>query len=225
MSTNKQLATICAFIFSIAINLPAQTYFSLRLGGGFTDISGSERFQESLPPLLFISMEDQIVRHWSLGLGVEHQLGKKLFLSWTNSYYFNRSFELYTSGIVSVVAHRFDSWRSDLALKGAFANAFLIGSGLGFDYIHDSAFSYDGDNFFEGRQWYFDAPYFEYTAHLSFAYYYRRYMLELSYIKGLGYRDKEERILRPTNELNLTLIVQFKSPWADKARKRGKLRF
>lgn len=225
MNTNKQLAIFLALFFSIATELSAQTYFSLRLGGGFTDISESERFQESLPPLLFILMEDQLVRHWSLGLGVEHQLGNKLFLSWTNSYYFNRSFELYTSGFVPVVAHRFDSWRSDLALKGAFADAFLIGAGLGFDYIHDSAFSYDRDNFLKGRQWYFDAPYFEYTAHLSFAYYYRRYMVELSCIKGLGYRDREERILQPINELNLALIVQFKSPWADKVRKRGKLRF
>jgi hypothetical protein len=224
ISINKKLAIICALIFSTVISLPAQTYFSLRLGGGGTDINRGERFQE-LTPGLPSEMEDQIIPHWSIGLGIEHQLSEMLFLSWTNSYYNNRSFELYVPAFVPYLAHRFDSWRSDLAIKGGFADMFLVGSGLGLNHIHDMEFSYDRETFFDGSVVYFDAPYFEYTAHLSFAYYYKRYMLELSYIKGLGYRDKEERILQPINELNLTLIVQFKSPWADKARRRGKLRF
>ncbi len=70
-----------------------------------------------------------------------------------------------------------------------------------------------------------DHRYFEYTSHLSFAYWYKRYMVELSYIHGLGLRNREREMLRPINELNLTLIVQFKAPWSGKGRRGMELRF
>jgi hypothetical protein len=50
-------------------------------------------------------------------------------------------------------------------------------------------------------------------------------MVELSYIHGLGLRNREREMLRPINELNLTLIVQFKAPWSGKGRRGMELRF
>ncbi|MCI4646671.1 hypothetical protein [Phaeodactylibacter sp.] len=70
-----------------------------------------------------------------------------------------------------------------------------------------------------------DHRYFEYTSHLSLAYWYKRYRVELSYIHGLGLRNREREMLRPINELNLTLIVQFKAPWSGKGRRGMELRF
>ena len=54
---------------------------------------------------------------------------------------------------------------------------------------------------------------------MSLAYWYKRYMVEFSYIHGLGLRNREREMLRPINELNLTLIVQFKAPWSGKGRR------
>jgi hypothetical protein len=54
---------------------------------------------------------------------------------------------------------------------------------------------------------------------------YKRYRAELSYIHGLGLRNREREMLRPINELNLTLIVQFKAPWTGKGPRGTELRF
>ncbi|MEQ8706945.1 MAG: hypothetical protein RIC19_23635 [Phaeodactylibacter sp.] len=50
-------------------------------------------------------------------------------------------------------------------------------------------------------------------------------MVELSYIHGLGLRNRDREMLRPINELNLTLILQFKAPWSGKGRRGMELRF
>jgi hypothetical protein len=50
-------------------------------------------------------------------------------------------------------------------------------------------------------------------------------MVELSYIHGLGLRNREREMLRPINELNLTLILQFKALWSGKGRRGGSFGF
>lgn len=171
-------------------------------------------------------MEEQFLPHWSVGLSVEQQIYKALFLSWTNSHYFNRVFGIDVLSLTEfpIRFHRFDSWRTDLAIKRSFADAFLIGAGLGLNYIHNSEISVNGERYFEVTSYNYrenapDHRYFEYTSHLSLAYWYKRYMVEFSYIHGLGLRNREREMLRPINELNLTLIVQFKAPWSGKGRR------
>jgi hypothetical protein len=209
--------------------LHGQTYFSLRLGGGLTDIKGGD-YHIAEPRSDFYIVEEQFLPHWSVGLSVEQQIYKALFLSWTNSYYFNRVFRMDVLSLthVPISFHRFNSWRTDFAVKRSFADAFLIGAGLGLNYIHNPEISVNGEDYWEVRNLGGNAPdhrYFEYTSHLSLAYWYKRYMVELSYIHGLGLRNREREMLRPINELNLTLIIQFKAPWSGKGRRGMELRF
>ncbi|MBV6653069.1 MAG: hypothetical protein KI786_04905 [Mameliella sp.] len=209
-----------------ASTLHGQTYFSLRLGGGVTEIKGGDFHRVSSPS--FYEVRDRLLPHWSVGLGLEKQISEALFLSWTNSYYFDRVFEMSVFNIVGYSFHRFNSWRTDFAVKRSFADAFLIGAGLGLNYIHNPEISVTGEDYSEVSNLGGNAPdhrYFEYTSHLSLAYWYKRYMVELSYIHGLGLRNREREMLRPINELNLTLILQFKAPWSGKERRGMKLRF
>jgi hypothetical protein len=206
--------------------LHGQTYFSLRLGGGVTEIKGGDFHRVSSPG--FYEVRDRLLPHWSVGLGLEKQISEALFLSWTNSYYFDRVFEMSVFNIVGYSFHRFNSWRTDFAVKRSFADAFLIGAGLGLNYIHNPEISVTGEDYSEVSNSGGNAPdhrYFEYTSHLSLAYWYKRYRVELSYIHGLGLRNREREMLRPINELNLTLILQFKALWSGKGRRGVELRF
>jgi hypothetical protein len=221
----KRSFTALLLLLSVSA-LYGQTYFSLRLGGGLTDIKGGDFHTASLP--VYYEVRDQLLPHCSVGLGVEKQISEALFLSWTNSYYFDRVFEMSVFGHIGYSFHRFNSWRTDFAVKRSFADAFLIGAGLGLNYIHNPEISVDGENYSEVRNFEGNAPdhrYFEYTSHLSLAYWYKRYMVELSYIHGLGLRNREREMLRPINELNLTIILQFKAPWSGKGRRGMELRF
>ncbi|NRA52243.1 MAG: hypothetical protein HRU12_24205, partial [Phaeodactylibacter sp.] len=185
--------------------LYGQTYFSLRLGGGLTDIRGGD-FHTVGPRSEWYDVEEQLQPHWLVGLSIEHQLDKALFVSWTNSYYFNRVFGMDVYNTFDISFHRFDSWRTDLAVKRSFADAFLIGAGLGLNYIHNPEISVKGEDYSELRNLRGNTPnhrYFEYTSHLSLAYWYKRYMVELSYIHGLGLRNRDREMLRPINEFNL----------------------
>ncbi len=206
--------------------LYGQTYFSLRLGGGVTEIKGGDFHIASLPD--YYEVRDRHLPHWSVGLGLEKQVSEALFLSWANSYYFDRVFEISVFGAIGYRFHRFNSWRTDFAVKRSFADAFLIGAGLGLNYIHNPEISVTGEDYSELRNLGVNTPdhrYFEYTSHLSLAYWYKRYMVELSYIHGLGLRNREREMLRPINELNLTLVLQFKAPWSGKGRRGMELRF
>jgi len=212
-----------------ATALDGQTYFSLRLGGGLTDIEGGD-FHVAGPRPDWYDVDAQTLRHLLVGLSVEQQIGEALFFSWANGYYFDRVFRMRTDGIASINFHRFDSWRTDFAVKRSIADAFLVGAGLGLNYIHNSEISTDGKDYWKITSYNYrenapDHRYFEYTSHLSLAYWYKRYMVELSYIHGLGLRNREREMLRPINELNLTLIVQFKAPWSGKGRRGMELRF
>jgi hypothetical protein len=121
----------CTFIALLlllsASALHGQTYFSLRLGGGVTEIKGGDFHIASLPD--YYEVRDRHLPHWSVGLGVEKQVSEALFLSWTNSYYFDRVFEMSVFNIVGYSFHRFNSWRTDFAVKRSFADAFLIAIG------------------------------------------------------------------------------------------------
>ena len=221
----KRTLTALLLLLS-ATALHGQTYLSLRLGGGITAIKEGDFHRASSPG--FYEVRDRLLPHCSVGLGVEKQISEALFLSWTNSYYFDRVFEMSVFNIVGYSFHRFNSWRTDFAVKRSFADAFLIGAGLGLNYIHNPEISVTGEDYSEVSNSGGNAPdhrYFEYTSHLSLAYWYKRYMVELSYIHGLGLRNREREMLRPINELNLTLIVQFKAPWSGKGRRGMELRF
>jgi hypothetical protein len=204
--------TFTALLLLLSANaLHGQTYFSLRLCGGVTEIKGGNFHIASLPD--YYEVRDRHLPHWSVGQGVEKQISEALFLSWANSYYFDRVFEMSVFGHIGYSFHRFNSWRTDLAVKRSIADAFLIGAGLGLNYIHNPEISVTGEDYSEVRNFEGNAPdhrYFEYTSHLSLAYWYKRYMVELSYIHGLGLRNREREMLRPINELNLTLILTIK---------------
>jgi len=136
----------CTFIALLlllsASALHGQTYFSLRLGGGLTDINKGAFFQGDPATTTYNwNFENQVVEHWAFGLMVEHQLDEKLFLAWTNTYYPNRIFEVYCNGVAPCNFFRFDSWRTGLAVKRSFADAVLLGMGLGLNYIHNPAYS------------------------------------------------------------------------------------
>ena len=84
--------------------LHGQTYFSLRLSGGLTDINKGEFFQGDPATTTYNwNFENQVVEHWAFGLMVEHQLDEKLFLAWTNTYYPNRVFEVFVMELLRVI--------------------------------------------------------------------------------------------------------------------------
>ncbi|KGE87552.1 MAG: hypothetical protein NXI26_25890 [bacterium] len=222
----KRTFTALLLLLSVSA-LDGQTYFSLRLSGGLTDINKGAFFQGDPATTTYNwNFENQVVEHWAFGLMVEHQLDEKLFLAWTNTYYPNRVFEVYCNGVAPCNFFRFDSWRTDLAVKRSFADAVLLGMGLGLNYIHNPEIGrYSSGNYSKVSLNTFNGAYFEYTAQMSLAYWYKRYMIEVAYFKGFGHRGIDREMLRPINELNLTLILQFKAPWSGKGRRGMELRF
>ena len=215
----KLLLLGVAFIAFFSSMGKAQTYFSLIAGGSFMKMEEGKNLNKVGPIAI---MEEGWISSWQAGLGVERHLSEKYLLAWNNTYIHQQDFSFVISSILPITGTKFSVWRSTLALKRELLDGVVVGIGPSLDYFHDL-------NFVTQTGLEFDVQDYDnnigYAAHASAAYYYKRYMLELSYFKGLGYRSDYSHFIAPADALTLSFIVQFKSPWADKARKRGKLRF
>jgi len=207
-----------AFLAFFGSSGKAQTYFSLIAGGSFMEMQKGSNFYKG--PIAI--MEEGWVANWHIGVGIERHLTEKYLMAWNNTYIHQQDFNFVILNIIPITGTKFSVWRSTLALKRELLDGVVLGIGPSLDYFHDF-------NFVTQTGYEFDVQDYDnnigYAAHASAAYYYKRYMLELSYFKGLGYRSDYDHFIAPADALTLSFIVQFKSPWADKVRKRGKLRF
>jgi hypothetical protein len=211
--------TFTALLLLLSANaLDGQTYFSIIVGASFMEMQEGRNLDDiTFRPF----MEEGWVSNWHLGLGAERHLTDKYLLAWQNTYIHQQYFKFWPHGIVAITGTKFSVWRSALALKRELFDRVVLGIGPSLDYFHEI-------NFITGSGYEFDAFYNDnlgYAAHISAAFYYKRYMIELSYFKGLGYRSDYSRFIAPADALSLSFIVQFKAPWSGKGRQGMELRF
>lgn len=213
--------TITILFLAGALNFgQGQTYFGITAGYGLPNITPSASYESYLDGKISREMDNA---YFSKGILVEQQLSDHFSLALVSLCPLVHETDITASDMFSLNS-RFSEWRNIISLKYKISN-FHLGLGGSIGYLYNNEILYYSNSLYS----HFDRPVaspaghplfrnnLQYSAVLSAAYRYDRFMLELSYQKGLGFRSKDDYFLEPIDALSLSLYCLFKAPWGKRA--------
>lgn len=198
----KNLIVATVFLLYAMIG-QAQSYIGVSIGVDYAQI----REKNSSNPIGFYTYEGgYTINSVIYGIKGEQYMTEKFSLSLQLSYT-KKEFDASVGSYNPINGLKFNSYRGALSLKWyAFDNLYFA-PGFTMNYISDiNYFSEDGKE----HAFFFIKNKREYGGILSTGYQYKNFLAELSYSRGVSFRDNKERTdFKPINSIGLSLSYLF----------------